>query len=102
MALITQDNFGAWLIKCDPEAKFDLPRAISDGLDAITEWSVVPGYRADMMRKSDRILLQGRVAGGIAAPGSLRSRRDSLLSPGSCHLPHQAVVTHCQCRKPRG
>jgi len=29
----------------------------------------------------------GRVAGGIAAPGSHRSRRDSLPSPGSCR-PH--------------
>ena len=27
----------------------------------------------------------GRVAGGIAPPGSLRSRRDSLPSPGSSH-----------------
>ncbi|MGH2744006.1 MAG: hypothetical protein ACRDN8_16315, partial [Thermoleophilaceae bacterium] len=27
----------------------------------------------------------GRVAGGIAAPGSLGSRRDSLPSPGSSH-----------------
>jgi hypothetical protein len=29
----------------------------------------------------------GRVAGGIAAPGSRRSRRDSLPSPGSSHQP---------------
>jgi transposase len=29
--------------------------------------------------------LTGRVAGGIAAPGSLGSRRDSLPSPGSSH-----------------
>jgi hypothetical protein len=27
------------------------------------------------------------VAGGIAAPGSLGSRRDSLPSPGSSHQP---------------
>ena len=32
----------------------------------------------------------GRVAGGIAAPGSLRSRRDSLPSPGSSHQPLSA------------
>ena len=31
--------------------------------------------------------LLGRVAGGIAAPGSHRSRRDSLPSPGSSHRP---------------
>ena len=40
--------------------------------------------------------------GGISPPGSHRSRRDSLLSPGSCHPGHQAVVTHFQCRKSRG
>src|SRR6266540_2014095 len=33
----------------------------------------------------------GRVAGGIAAPGSHRSRRDSLPSPGSSHQP---IRTH--------
>ncbi len=45
---------------------------------------------------------QGRVAGGIAAPGSHRSRRDGLPSPGSCHPHRQAVVTQAQCRNSRG
>src|SRR6266545_5159233 len=36
-------------------------------------------------------LSRGRVAGGIAAPGSHRSRRDSLPSPGSSHQP---IRTH--------
>src|SRR4051812_30441294 len=47
-------------------------------------------------------LTQGRVAGGIAAPGSHRSRRDSLPSPGSSHPPPQPLVPHAQCRNPRG
>lgn len=54
---ITENNLGAWLIKCDPEAKFDLPGAMADGMDVITRWSVVPGYRADMMAPNDKIIL---------------------------------------------
>lgn len=54
---ITDDNLGAWLIKCDPESKFDLPAAIEDGLTEITGWSVVRGYRADMMKQGDKIIL---------------------------------------------
>jgi hypothetical protein len=45
---------------------------------------------------------QGRVAGGIAAPGSHRSRRDGLPSPGSCHPHRQALVTQAQCRNSLG
>jgi hypothetical protein len=54
---ITKDNLGAWLIKCDPEAKFDLPGAIADGMQNITSWSVVSGYRADMMAPNDKTIL---------------------------------------------
>ncbi|VXB45039.1 DUF3883 domain-containing protein [Nocardioides sp. AX2bis] len=54
---ITEDNLGAWLIKCDPETKFDLPGAMADGMDEINSWSVVPGYRADMMAPNDKIIL---------------------------------------------
>ena len=45
---------------------------------------------------------QGRVAGGISAPGSHRSRRDGLPSPGSCHPHRQALTTQTQCRNSRG
>lgn len=54
---ITEDNLGAWVIKCDPETKFDLPGAIDDGLQTIETWSVVPGYRSDMMASNDKIIL---------------------------------------------
>jgi hypothetical protein len=54
---ITEDNLGAWVIKCDPEAKFDLPGAIEDGLETIETWSVVPGYRSDMMAPNDKVIL---------------------------------------------
>ena len=40
--------------------------------------------------------------GGIAPPGSHRSRRDSLPSPGSCHLGHQNAAFQAQWAKSRG
>lgn len=42
---------------------------------------------------------------GISPAGSHRSRRDSLPSPGSCHLVHQTRATegtHIQCANRRG
>ena len=41
----------------------------------------------EVTRELDLPAAVGRVAGGIAAPGSRRSRRDSLPSPGSSHQP---------------
>lgn len=52
--LITEENLGAWLFKCDPTSKFDLPAAMADGVDTITDWSVVPGYRSEMMAPDDK------------------------------------------------
>jgi hypothetical protein len=53
-----QTNLGAWLIKCNPEAKFDLPRLIEEtGLEVVTNWSVAKNYRSRMMRPGDRAIL---------------------------------------------
>ena len=54
---ITEDNLGAWLIKCDPESKFDLPRAIEEGWTYIDNWSVSRGYRSSMMRPEHKVIL---------------------------------------------
>ena len=54
--LISEENLGAWLLKCDPTSKFDLPAAMADGVDTITEWSVVPGYRSEMMAPGDKVV----------------------------------------------
>lgn len=54
--LITEENLGAWLLKCDPTSKFDLPAAMADGVDTVTEWSVVPGYRSEMMAPGDKVV----------------------------------------------
>lgn len=54
--MITEENLGAWLLKCDPTSKFDLPAAMADGVDTITDWSVVPGYRSEMMAPDDKVV----------------------------------------------
>lgn len=54
--LITEENLGAWLLKCDPTSKFDLPAAMADGVDTITDWSVVPGYRSELMAPGDKVV----------------------------------------------
>ena len=55
--LITEDNLGGWLIKCDPDSKFDLPRMIRElGTDAVTNWSVANDYRSQMMRPGHRVI----------------------------------------------
>ncbi|GAA5124741.1 hypothetical protein GCM10023339_46730 [Alloalcanivorax gelatiniphagus] len=56
--LITKDNLGAWLIKCDPDSKFDLPRQIEEqGTDVVTNWSVFNSYRSRMMQPGDKAIL---------------------------------------------
>lgn len=55
---ITEDNLGAWVIKCDPKSKYDLPRAIEElSLTEITNWSVADNYRSQMMKPRDRVIL---------------------------------------------
>ncbi len=55
---ITDDNLGAWLIKCSPTSGSDLPAAIRDGSIRIIEnWCVSDNYRSRMMEPGDRALL---------------------------------------------
>ncbi|GAA1689913.1 hypothetical protein GCM10009745_38970 [Kribbella yunnanensis] len=54
--LITEENLGAWLLKCDPTSKFDLPAAIADGHRFITDWSLTPGYRSEMMTPGHKVV----------------------------------------------
>jgi hypothetical protein len=56
--LITDENLGAWLIKCDPTSKYDLPRAIEElELEVVENWSVTDNYRSRMMKPTDRAIL---------------------------------------------
>ena len=54
--LITQDNLGAWLIKCDP-ARYDLSSAIEAGFEVVTNWSVANNYRSRMMEPGHKVIL---------------------------------------------
>lgn len=54
---ITEENLGAWLIKCDPKTKYDLPGAIAAGIHVVTNWSVTDNYRSRMMAPGDKIIL---------------------------------------------
>lgn len=55
--LITEADLGAWLIKCDPDSKFDLPRQIEElGTDVVTSWTVANNYRSRMMKPGDRVI----------------------------------------------
>ncbi|RKN15234.1 EVE domain-containing protein [Micromonospora musae] len=53
--LVTTDNLGAWLVKCNPEV-WDLVSFLAAGEETITSWSVVPNYRADLVRPGQRVL----------------------------------------------
>jgi hypothetical protein len=53
---VTEQNLGAWVIKCDPEA-WDLELFIEDGNRVIEDWRVVRNYRSRMMRSGHKVLL---------------------------------------------
>jgi len=55
--LITPQNLGAWLIKCDPDNVFDLKQFMEDGNDWISSWSVVDNYRSHTMKAGDKVIL---------------------------------------------
>lgn len=57
MALVTRENLGAWLLRCNPVSKWDLARFVNDGHERIHAWSVADDYRAHMMEPGDVALL---------------------------------------------
>lgn len=78
MTLVSRENLGAWLLKCNPNV-WDLGRFIDDGGDEIWSWSVADNYRTELMEPGDRAVfwvsgsLTGRLARGIWAIGYLTS-----------------------------
>jgi hypothetical protein len=53
---VTDENLGAWVVKCNP-AKWDLPGFIAAGGHVIDNWSVRENYRSAMMEHGQRVLL---------------------------------------------
>jgi hypothetical protein len=66
---VTEDNLGCWLIKCDPRANMELLDTVSAGVTRVTSRCVVPGYRASMMKRGDRVVLWVSGDGREAARG---------------------------------
>jgi hypothetical protein len=57
MALVTRENLGAWLLRCNPVSKWDLAQFVNDGHERIHAWSVKDDYRANIIEPGDVALL---------------------------------------------
>lgn len=52
---VTRENFGAWVLKCDPHV-WDLDLYLELGDRDITGWSVAQSYRTDLMRAGQPVV----------------------------------------------
>jgi hypothetical protein len=53
---VTQDNCGAWLLRCNPANDPDLPQLIAGGGHRIGRWCVADNYRSRMMNHGDVVI----------------------------------------------
>ena len=65
---ITQENLGAWVLKCNPKT-WDIETAIADGDYVIGDWSVQDNYRSRMMAAGDPVVLWVTGDGSRVTPG---------------------------------
>lgn len=97
---ITDDNLGAWLIKCQPEVNVEVSRAILDGeTEPITRWCVATNYRSAMMKPGDRALLWisgdgRRLARGIWGTGQVTGVVRRMLDPAGDDTDKLEVPLH--------
>ena len=55
---VSEETLGAWVVKCDPRANPDVPRAAHGGEPWTAErWCVADNYRSRMMRPGHRAVL---------------------------------------------
>ncbi|MET0865541.1 MAG: hypothetical protein ABWZ98_14510 [Nakamurella sp.] len=54
--LITPDNLGAWLLRCNPAQEPELPRLVAGGGHRIKRWCVADNYRSQLMTAGDRVV----------------------------------------------
>lgn len=67
--VITDENFGAWVLKCNPSI-WDLKAFIQAGGDRIDTWSVQDNYRSARMRVADPVVFWVTgPASAVVAPG---------------------------------
>ncbi len=78
---VTEATLGGWLIKADPRVNSELLEPRDGREPTITSRCVTPGYRADLMRAGDRVVLWvsgagrglrglGHVTGSVARTGT--------------------------------
>jgi len=72
--LVNAETLGAWMLTCNP-ARSDLEAVLGSEAPGIANWSVAPGYRAELMEPGQRVLFW--VAG---RPG--RRRKPGLWGAG--------------------
>jgi len=53
---ITQQNLGAWLLRCNPKNEPQLPQLIAGGGHRIERWCVADNYRSRMMAAGDAVV----------------------------------------------
>jgi len=53
---ITQQNLGAWLLRCNPKHEPELPELVAAGGHRIKRWCVADNYRSRMMAAGDPIV----------------------------------------------
>ena len=53
---ITQQNLGAWLLRCNPKNEPELPELVGAGGHRIKRWCVANNYRSRMMAAGDPIV----------------------------------------------
>ncbi|MBO1756332.1 hypothetical protein [Allobranchiibius sp. CTAmp26] len=87
---ITEDNLGAWVIKCDPQQHPRLRHALlAHRPHVVRDWCVADNYRSRMMQPGHRAILWvsaggGTVTRGIAGVGWVTSEAQGDVS---LHLP---------------
>jgi len=52
---ITQQNLGAWLLRCNPKNEPQLPELVAGGGHRIERWCVADNYRSRMMAAGDAV-----------------------------------------------
>ncbi len=66
---ITQQNLGAWLLRCNPKNEPELPLLIAGGGYRIERWCVADNYRSRMMAAGDPVVFWLSGDGRLLARG---------------------------------
>jgi hypothetical protein len=107
-SVITDENFGAWLLKSNPKEKYNLRAARDAGETIVDIWTVVNNVRSQSMRRGQKVILWvsgdgqlmtrgiwgvGRITEGLHGinpqplkPGEISHWRDEKARLASTHI----------------